>query len=47
MPQILEEQIDEIKKIIEETFISYGMKGLKPSQLLGVRVEINTKFEFV
>lgn len=47
VPKALIQKGYNIKEIIEEAFISFGMRGLKPSQLLGITVEINTELEIV
>lgn len=47
VPKKLVKKGYDIKKIIEEAFISFGMRGLKPSQLLEVCIKINTEIEFI
>lgn len=42
--ELLKKEYD-IKKIVEEAFMSYGMRGLKPSQLLDVKVEFNAELD--
>ena len=47
VPKKLVKEGCDIKKIIEEAFISFGMRGLKASQLLSVNVQINKEFDII